>query len=212
MSSDALQTMPIPQVVIFDLGKVLLDFDYRIAARTLAARARMVSEEISKLIDQSPLLLRYEAGLMTQQDFYESLCAGTGYSGGIHEFAEAFGDIFTPIEPMVQLHAELRRQAVPTYVLSNTNDLAIAHIRRSFPFFNQFDGYVLSYEHRAMKPEPKIYEVAERLCGRKQAEILYIDDREENLSAARERGWQVILQRTPAETRQAMTKLGLVSE
>ncbi len=58
---------------------------------------------------------------------------------------------------MIALHAELRGRGVPTYIFSNTNDLAIEHIRRNFPFFKNFVGYIYSYEIGAMKPDARIY-------------------------------------------------------
>lgn len=198
------------QTVVFDLGKVLVDFDYRIAARALAARCKISAEEIGQLIALPALILRYERGLLTTQAFYKEACALTGYCGGIEEFGVSFADIFVPIEPMVQLHAALRRRSIPTYIFSNTNELAVRHIRRAFPFFSQFDGYIFSYEHGAMKPETKLYEVLEGLAGRRGAEILYLDDRPENIAAGAARGWQVILQESPEKTRAAIQKLGLL--
>ena len=110
---------------------------------------------------------------------------------------------------MLDLHAALRERGVPTYVFSNTNELAVGHIRKHFPFFSQFNGYVCSYEHGAMKPDAKLYEVVERQSGRRGADILYLDDRPENIAAGAARGWQVILQESPEKTRAAMHKLGL---
>src|SRR5437870_4541275 len=138
--------MPRPHVVVFDLGKVLVDFDYSIAARRIAARGRLSAEEIKRLIDHSPLLFRYETGRLTKEQFFAEICSATGFSGGLDEFSEFFADIFVPIEPMVALHAALRQRGVPTYIFSNTNELAAGHIRRQFPFFSDFDGYILSYE------------------------------------------------------------------
>jgi len=63
---------------------------------------------------------------------------------------------------MIELHAGLWKQKIPTYIFSNTNEIAVGHIRRSFPFFTAFDGYILSYEVGAMKPGPKIYEALEK--------------------------------------------------
>ena len=51
-----------PEVVIFDLGKVLVDFDYSICARKLSAKGKSLTEEVQKMIDHSPLLFRYETG------------------------------------------------------------------------------------------------------------------------------------------------------
>jgi HAD superfamily hydrolase (TIGR01509 family) len=55
-----------------------------------------------------------------------------------------------------------------------------------------------------MKPEPRIYEIAERVTGCQGPDILYLDDRPENIAAATERGWQVILQETPEKTLDVM--------
>ena len=96
-----------------------------------------------------------------------------------------------------------------TYIFSNTNDLAIRHCRRNYPFFSNFDGYILSYEQGVMKPEPKIYEAVERLSNRHGDQLLYLDDRPENIAAGAERGWQVILHESPEATYAAVQRLGL---
>jgi HAD superfamily hydrolase (TIGR01509 family) len=199
------------KVVVFDLGKVLVDFDYGIAARNVAARGNVTGEELMRVMAQSPLLLEYERGRLTNQQFYQEICAASGFSGDIEEFATFFADIFTPIEPMVELHAALRRQRMPTYIFSNTNDFAVRQIRRRFPFFSAFDGYILSYEHGALKPEAKLYEVVERKTGRRGPEILYLDDRPENIAAGAARAWQVILHENPEESRAAMNRLGVLN-
>jgi glucose-1-phosphatase len=199
------------KAVVFDLGKVLLDFDYTIAGRRIAARSKVPPESIRRFVDYSPLLFRLERGEVTTQQFYEEVCAATGFDGSFAEFADFFADIFVPIEPMVELHAALRRQGMPTYIFSNTNDLAISHIRRAFPFYSNFDGYILSYEHGVMKPDARLYEVVERQSSRRGSEILYLDDRPENVAAGAARGWQVILQETPDKSRAAVQKLGLLN-
>ena len=201
--------MPI-EAILFDLGKVLLDFDYGIAAQRIAARGKVTAAAVKSFIDHSPLLFQYETGRLTKAQFFAEICAATGFCGSLDEFSEFFSDIFVPIDPMVALHAELRQRGIPTYIFSNTNELAVGHIRRNFPFFANFDGYVLSYEHGAMKPEEKIYEVVERTSGRRGAEFLYLDDRPENLAAGAARGWQVILQESPEKTIAAIQKLGLL--
>jgi HAD superfamily hydrolase (TIGR01509 family) len=201
----------IPKAVVFDLGKVLVDFDYGIAARRIAARGTMTLLGIAQYINQSPLFLRYESGAVTTQQFYTEICRVTGFRGDLAEFDKCFADIFVEIKPMVQLQATLRQRGLPAYLFSNTNELAAEHIRRSFPFYGNFDGYILSYQHGVMKPEAGLYEVVERECGRRGAEILYLDDRPENVAAGAARGWQVILQESPEKSRAAIQKLGLLN-
>lgn len=199
-----------PEVVVFDLGKVLVDFDYSIAARRIAARSTMPPRDIQHFIDHSPLLFRYETGLMTRQQFFDEIRKTTGFLGDIEEFGQFFADIFSPMDDMIALHARLRQRGIPTFIFSNTNDLAIAHIRRNFPFFANFDGYVLSYEHGAMKPDAKLYEVVERVTGRKGKQILYLDDRIENAQAGVSRGWEVVHHCNAADSTSAVMKAGLL--
>jgi putative hydrolase of the HAD superfamily len=201
--------MKTPQVVVFDLGKVLLDFDYRIAANALAARSNVSTSQISQFIDQSPLLNRYEKGQITRREFFEQVRDMSGYRGSLGDFSALFSDVFTPIQPMIRFKERLTAAAVPTYIFSNTNDLAITHIRASYPFYNNFDGYVLSYEHGSMKPEAELYECVEQLTGRTGHEVVYIDDRAENVQAGSERGWLGVLHHSPEKSMAAVKRLGL---
>ena len=180
-----------PEVVVFDLGKVLVDFDYSIAARRIAARSTRPPADVQHFIDHSPLLYHYETGLLTREEFFNEVSSATGFQGTIEEFGSYFADIFTPIDEMIAFHAALRKSGMPTFIFSNTNDLAIAHIRANFPFFANFDAHVLSYEHGSMKPAHKLYEVVERVTGKAGRKILYLDDRIENAEAGIARGWQV---------------------
>lgn len=190
----------IPKAVIFDLGKVLLDFDYGRTARALVPQSRVDEATFRRALDQSDLLLRFETGHLSSAEMFTEVVRITGYRGDFASFAEAFGDIFTEIPSMIALQAQLRTLGLPTYIFSNTNGLAVDFIRRRFPFFHNFTGYIYSHEVRCMKPQATIYEAVEKLSGQRGDELLYIDDREENVRAGAARGWQVIHHHTPAET------------
>lgn len=198
-------------VMVFDLGKVLVDFDYGIAARNLASLCNAPASKIQVLIEQSPLLVQYETGLTTKNQFFREVCAATGFCGEQAQFDSLFADIFTPIDPMVEFHDRLRKAGMKTYIFSNTNDLAVHHIRTRFPFFCNFDDYVLSYEHGAMKPGRKLYEVVERVTGALGQEICYIDDRAENIETGKAMGWQTIWHKSPEATIAAATAISRAS-
>jgi HAD superfamily hydrolase (TIGR01509 family) len=197
-------------IVVFDLGKVLVDFDYVIAARKIAARCHQPPENLHAFLGSSPLLVEYESGRLTREQFFTTVREAVGFRGEIIEFGKFFAEIFSPIQPMIALHAELRQRGFKTYIFSNANDIAIEHIQRNFPFFKNFNGYIFSYEVGAMKPQPKIYEAMEKLSGKCGAEIIYIDDRPENVEAGSTRGWRTILHETPEKSRAALEKLLLV--
>ncbi len=188
------------RAVVFDLGKVLVDFDYGIAVRKLAGNSAASVEEVGLAIDQSPLLFRYEAGQMSTQEFFDEARRLIGFRGDFPEFAAAFADIFSELPEMIALQAELSGRSLPTFILSNTNEIAVRHIRRHFPFFANFTGYVLSYEQRTLKPHRKIYELTEQQIGARGREILFIDDRAENVEGASQLGWQTICHRSAEES------------
>jgi HAD superfamily hydrolase (TIGR01509 family) len=202
-----------PKVVAFDLGKVLVDFDFGIAAAGIARRStRLGVGEVVKLLDYAPLLVRYESGQIDTTQFCTEAISATGWQGTREEFERAFADIFSAIDPMIELHAQLRQRGVPTWILSNTNDLAASWIRRRFPFFSNFDGYLLSYQVKVMKPSPAIYQLVEQRTGCSGAELLFMDDRKENVDAAAARGWQIIHHASPEATRRRIHELGLLGE
>ncbi|MCF7669831.1 MAG: HAD family phosphatase [Verrucomicrobia bacterium] len=199
-----------PAAVIFDLGKVLLDFDYEIAVRRILDKSSVAPESILFQIQHSPILRDYESGALTTHEFYKQISRETGFTGTEAEFSDMFSDIFSPIESMINIQAELRRRGVPTYILSNTNELAINHILARFPFMKNFNGYVYSYEHGSSKPEQKLYEVIEQTTGYSGPHLLYIDDNPDNVGAALNRNWRALVHRCPDETEQFIRAHGLL--
>jgi FMN phosphatase YigB (HAD superfamily) len=197
-------------VFIFDLGKVLVDFDYTIAARKIAARSEKSPHNLHAFLGSSPILVDYECGRLTREQFFKTIREAIGFRGDIQEFGGYFADIFTEMAGTIALHAELRQRGFKTYIFSNTNDLAIEHVRRRFPFFANFDGYILSYEIGGMKPEPEIYAAMEKLTGRSGPDLIYLDDRHENVAAGASRGWRAVLHESAEKSRAALVNWGLI--
>jgi HAD superfamily hydrolase (TIGR01509 family) len=199
----------LPKAIIFDLGKVLVDFDWMRAALRFARRCPLPAPLLlARFLNARPLEA-FERGRLTPEQFFAEAQQMTGYTGTYEEFRDGFSDIFSEMPEMIAAHARLRAAGFPTYIFSNTNLLAVEHIRAQFPFFANFDGYIYSYEHDSMKPEARLYEVVEEVSGRHGEELLYLDDRAENIAAGAARGWQVILQQSPAKSLAAMRALNL---
>lgn len=210
MNSDPQAPKSPIKVVVFDLGKVLLDFDYRVAAESLARLSHVSARTINDFIDQSPLLHRYEKGQISGDDFFKEIRQMSGYRGSLADFSELFSEVFTPIEAMIDLQQRLVAAGMPTYIFSNTNDLAIRHIRATYPFYHSCAGHILSYEHGFMKPEAELYEAVERLTGCRETDILYFDDRDENIAAAQRRGWNSILHHSVENSLRSAAAIGLL--
>jgi len=197
------------RAVAFDIGKVLLDFDYGILVRKMAPRSRLDVPALEQLLDQSPLLAKYESGQMNCEEFFLAVGQEAGYDGTQGEFAALFENIFTPIEEVIAMHEQIAASGLPTYTLSNTNAMAVRHIQHTYPFWTRFTGHVLSYEHGSLKPEKEIYGAFERVCGFREGSIAYLDDREENIVVAKERGWEAVKYSNPQQVLGAFQALGL---
>ena len=199
-----------PRAVVFDLGKVLLHFDWMRAARKLATQSSMAAADMLTSLDYTHEVIQYELGKISSCEFFEHARKMLKFTGTFEDFAPMFADIFSEIPAIIGLQAELRQRGVPTFIFSNTNEFAIEHVRKCYPFFAHFTGYVLSFEHGAMKPDARLYEVVERMSGCRGAELLYIDDLPKNIEAGRARGWQVILQEQPEKTVAAVRATGVL--
>lgn len=198
-----------PRAIIFDLGKVLLDFDWQIAVRQLLPHVRNPLTAIQSLLTGSSLLHDYESGAITTERFVEEVRARVGFAGSFADFAAGFGDIFSEIPEMVALHAAVRRAGFKTYLFSNTNELAVQVVRAKFPFFANFDGWFLSYEQKVMKPAPRSYEVIEQMSGLRGADLFYLDDVAANVAGARARGWRGVVHVSAQASRQALVDAGV---
>lgn len=187
-----------PQVAVFDLGKVLLDFDYGLALQRLGGDRIQDPARSAETLMASDVFNAFERGELDEHAFYEALQAQWGFGDSFEVFRERYGDIFSEIDLMIEACRRIRAAGVPVWILSNTNALAVGWIRERYPFFHEFDGYVCSHETHSMKPDAKIYEVLEAAVGVSGDRLLYVDDRLENVVAAIRRGWRVIHHVDPA--------------
>jgi HAD superfamily hydrolase (TIGR01509 family) len=181
--------MPVSiRAIIFDIGNVLLRFDFNLAVQKLMGHCTPASEKIQELIE--PVKVAYEAGRVPRADFQAQVRTILTYTGTDEHFIDAWEDIFSPNNLMVQLVRRLHDR-LPLYLLSNTNDIHLDFILRTYPFFRYFKDGVYSFKAHAAKPDPEIYEIARRQFGVVPAETLFIDDLAPNIEAARSLGFQV---------------------
>jgi len=186
--------------VVFDLGKVLLEFDFAIAAKAMAAYSPLDPCKIQQAIDQSALLHQFERGLLTETQFFSQLSQVCQIKASEETLRDAFIDIFTPVPSMIGFLTKLKARRMPMLLFSNTNISAMCHIRKQFEFIQLFDQCCLSYEHGMMKPEQALYDIARQMTGVNHASLLFIDDRKENIEAARQKGWLGIVHESPQAT------------
>jgi putative hydrolase of the HAD superfamily len=176
------------QAAIFDIGNVLLRFDYMRSAWRL--------QEKNKLVDlpDRGLVVRaqhdYESGLLDREAFLETVRPAFRDSGDPAGFVAIWEDIFDENLPMTALARSLSER-MPVYLLSNISDIHIEYIHRKYDVFRVFSDAVYSCKARLMKPDPGIFHHAAAQFGVDPAETIYFDDMPENCEAAASVGYIV---------------------
>lgn len=176
------------KTVIFDLGKVLIPFDFSRGYRAMEKYCDYPAAEIPKRIGSTDLVHRFETGLVEPRDFVEELSRMLDLRVTYQKFCEIWSSIFLPDllvpESLVAAIGERYR----LLVLSNTNAIHFAMVRRSYPVLRHFDDLVLSYEVKAMKPAPAIYREAIARAQCRPEECFYTDDIPAYVEGARRQG------------------------
>jgi glucose-1-phosphatase len=181
---------PRPKALLLDLGNVTvrLRFDDFFAGLGAACvPARSPGELRSMLQDAGYGHARYERGLLDGPGWHALLRQGLGLDLDYPAWLRLWNDVFEPNAPMEALIQSLGGQ-VRFWGLSNTNAEHLRHLRLAYPVLGTFEGITASCEVGAAKPEPAIYAAALRSLGVPAAEVLYLDDVEDYVRAARALG------------------------
>jgi HAD superfamily hydrolase (TIGR01509 family) len=179
---------PPVRAMLFDIGNVLLRFDFNLALNKLASQSAVRDAvEALGLIDR--VKMAYEDGQIDRAAFLRGAFDVLRFRGTEADFIAAWEDIFEPNAPMVALVDQLHGR-FPLYILSNTNDIHLDYVRRRYGFFGRFDGGVLSHEARASKPGREIFEIVCRQCRLEPGSTFFIDDLLPNIETARALGFQ----------------------
>ncbi|MCL2144238.1 MAG: HAD family phosphatase [Endomicrobia bacterium] len=197
-------------VVIFDLGKVVFDFNLSKFTSAFSKKTSKKGEDINKLIfEYWDLAASLETGKITPFDFYEQLAKKTHYSGSYNEFTVIWNDMFTPISGTIEIIAAAAAE-YKLAMLSNTNELHFEFLKGAYPqIFLLFSGFHLSYQMGARKPDGEIYEKIIQYYGVPPEELFFTDDMQVNVDAAKKHGIKAYQFTTPANLIADLRKEGV---
>jgi 2-haloacid dehalogenase len=197
-------------IVIFDLGGVLIDWDPRHLYR--------------KLFNDEAAMEQF-LGTVCTHEWHRHHDAGRSFAEGTRllkrehpdkaELIDAFGTraaemIGGPITETVEILAELRQQDLSLYALSNWPAESLHLARQRFDFIAWFADILISGEVGIIKPDPRIFEIALARFAIDPACAVYIDDVAANAAAARTLGLHAIHFAGPAALRIELVELGLL--
>jgi len=178
--------------VIFDLGKVLVDYDFNLFYEKIGYKPK--SDEWDS---NDELILQFEMGKFPAEEFHKRMMKNFKLDLSFEEFKKAWCSIFPKTTPLVQFASELVLQ-YDVYVFSNTDELHYPHVKKQFPELNFIgENEMLSYELGAIKPDKVAFLKAIALFNLNPVDCLFIDDNIDNVAAAKKFGMDALLCSNP---------------
>jgi len=196
------------KALIFDLGKVLIHFDFKRGYRALEALCPYPVDEIPRRMAANDLVVRFETGLVEPHDFVAQLSRQLDFSVDYDRFCEIWSSIFSEtLIPESMLEALAARYRL--LLLSNTNAIHFEMVRDRYPLLRHFHHLVLSYEVKAMKPSEAIFRAALDRAGCLPGECFYTDDILEYVEAARRLGIDAVQFESAAQLQRELAARGI---
>ncbi|WP_299966412.1 HAD family phosphatase [uncultured Roseobacter sp.] len=199
-----------PKAVIFDIGNVLIEwnperfYDAEIGA---ARRRRLFAD-----VDLHAMNERIDLGADFRDTIYAEAERHPGWRDEIRLWHDRWIEMTQPaIAHSVRLMQALRAVGVPVFSLTNFGVGSYDHAATHYPFLRQFDRDFISGHLRMMKPDPRIYETLEEASGLSGAELIFTDDRTDNVAAAAALGWRTHLFDGPSGWAERLVSEGLLS-
>ncbi|MDR2363842.1 MAG: HAD family phosphatase [Spirochaetaceae bacterium] len=198
------------KAVVFDYGKVISFPPEDSALDELAAIAGMSPQALDSLL--WPHRAEYDRGTITGKEYYRMLLA----AGGVHRDDRALEKMtaldlrsWTHINPgTVKLMEDIR--AIPGLklgILSNMPHEFLALARGTVPVFDLPDRSIFSCEVGYIKPEAAIYRRLLSALGVEPEALVFFDDMQINIDAARSLGIRAFLWKDPETARAELNRL-----
>jgi FMN phosphatase YigB (HAD superfamily) len=197
------------KAVIFDLGRVLVNFDFKRGYQALEGLCPYRAAEIPARLATGDLVLRFETGLIEPRDFVAQMSAVLDLTIDYEHFCGIWSSIFTetlvPERMLAGLAARYR-----LVLLSNTNAIHFEGLRETHAMLlRHFHSLVLSYEAKAMKPQPEIFQAAIARAECRPEECFYTDDILDYVKAARTLGIDAVQFESLAQLERELTVRGI---
>ena len=198
------------KAVIFDLGRVIVPFDFNRGYIRLAPLCGIPAAEISGRIAPTGLVERFESGGIEPRDFVRELSKQLNLDTSYENFREIWNSIFLPHTLIPEAMIEGIARNYQLVLLSNTNAIHFEMLRENYPLLRHFHALVLSYQVGAMKPLPLIYRRAIEAAGCLPEECFFTDDIPAYVAAARAQGIDAVQFESAAQIDTELRKRGVI--
>jgi putative hydrolase of the HAD superfamily len=203
-----------PEFIYFDMGNVLIYFSHQKMAEQMAQAGDIPPQLAWQILfdGKNALQWAYERGELNRELFYQRFCEAVRTTADIDALDMAGSDIFAINAPMCGLASQLAAAGYRLAVCSNTTPSHWRHcVDRYHVLSTAFVAHALSFQIGAMKPDPAFYLAATKLAAASPSRIFFVDDRPDNVAAAKTAGWDAVLYESASQTNQALRERGVVT-
>ncbi len=200
------------RTVVFDLGNVLLHFTHERMCRQIGDVCGQPWQAVWRWLFDENWELDFERGDITPDEFQQRIEQRVGHPVDEARLRLAASDFFTLNEPIVPVVDALKALGVRLVLLSNTHVWHVEFVRERFDILDRFDELVLSFEVRAVKPEPAIFDAVLRAIHCAPNEAFYTDDIAKYVATGRQRGLHAETYTNVPALRQQLAAHGVVCD
>lgn len=175
--------------VIFDVGKVLVEYDPDSYMERLGFDLK-TRQAVNQAMFQNPLWEESDRGKLSTEELLEKFIFNDKeYKEEITKAYQTVGNMIELFPYSVAWIKELKQRGYRVYILSNYAEVTYEQTKEKMEFLPYVDGAVFSFQCKWIKPEREIYEELCRKYSIEPRESVFLDDRLENIKKAQELGF-----------------------
>ena len=197
-------------VLLFDLGRVVLDVDFAHVMKVWASHAGCEPADLAARFTPNDSYKHHEIGRIDDAAFFESLRQSLGIAISDAQFLEGWNAIFVGEMPGIAPLLARAAARVPLYAFSNTNPPHVAHFTANYAdVLGHFREIFLSSSIGLRKPELEAYHHVVSAIGVPASRIVFFDDSAENIAGARAYGLTAVHVKSSGDVAGALAALGI---
>ncbi len=198
------------KTIIFDIGNVLMDFNFQICFRAYAPDEETY-QKIVKATVQSPVWAEFDRGVWTDEEILEGFIKNDpSIESILRNMFERLEGIIKQRDYAIPWIRELKESGYQVLVLSNFPKKVYELFQNEMTFLQEVDGGILSCQDQVIKPDKAIYNLLMNRYQLEPEECVFLDDLKDNIKTAKELGMHTILFTTKEEAQDELRKLNVL--
>lgn len=198
------------KAVIFDIGNVLIEWQPERFYDSVIGEDRR--RDMFDTVNLHAMNDKVDMGHPFTETIYACAEAYPEWRAEIRMWHDRWIEMAAPvIDHSVRLMGALQAKGVPVFSLTNFGIQSYDYAATHYPFLRAFDRDFISGHMQVIKPAAKIYQMLEDTSGHRGAELIFTDDRIDNIAMAASRGWRTHLFEGPQGWADRLVSEGLLT-